>query len=87
MTIHVSLPKELENRVHQHVESGMYGSASEVVREALRKFFHENEALSASEIAWVKGEIKERLLQAQSDSSSFVDGDDFFEDRIRKLSD
>ncbi|MEX0958164.1 MAG: type II toxin-antitoxin system ParD family antitoxin [Burkholderiales bacterium] len=36
MTINVSLPTELEARVRQRVESGMYGSASEVIREALR---------------------------------------------------
>ena len=39
MTLHVSLPKELEALVHLEVQTGMYGSASEVVREALRGFF------------------------------------------------
>jgi antitoxin ParD1/3/4 len=38
MTLNVSLPKELEARVREHVASGMYGSASEVIREALRLF-------------------------------------------------
>jgi antitoxin ParD1/3/4 len=38
MSLNVSLPKELEARVRQHVESGLYGSASEVIREALRLF-------------------------------------------------
>ena len=38
MTMNVSLPPELETRVRQRVESGMYGSASEVIREALRLF-------------------------------------------------
>lgn len=41
MTIHVSLPEELEKMVHSQVESGLYGSASEVVRDALRKMFGE----------------------------------------------
>ncbi|MDP2228906.1 MAG: type II toxin-antitoxin system ParD family antitoxin [Moraxellaceae bacterium] len=36
MSLNISLPPELENRVRQRVESGLYGSASEVVREALR---------------------------------------------------
>lgn len=36
MSINISLPPELERRVRQRVESGLYGSASEVVREALR---------------------------------------------------
>ncbi len=39
MGIHVSLPDELELKIHQKVSTGMYGSASEVVREALRNFF------------------------------------------------
>ena len=38
MSMNVSLPPELETRVRQRVESGMYGSASEVIREALRLF-------------------------------------------------
>lgn len=38
MSLNVSLPPELEARVRQRVETGMYGSASEVIREALRLF-------------------------------------------------
>ncbi|MDP2416605.1 MAG: type II toxin-antitoxin system ParD family antitoxin [Hydrogenophaga sp.] len=38
MTINISLPAEMEARVREHVASGLYGSASEVVREALRLF-------------------------------------------------
>ena len=38
MSLNVSLPPEIENRVRCHVESGLYGSASEVIREALRLF-------------------------------------------------
>ena len=34
--MNVSLTPQLENFVRQKVESGLYGSASEVVREALR---------------------------------------------------
>ena len=36
MTLNVSLPKALEDRVREQVASGRYGSASEVIREALR---------------------------------------------------
>ena len=38
MSLNVSLPPELERRVRQHVDSGRYSSASEVIREALRLF-------------------------------------------------
>ena len=47
MSLNVSLPPELESRVRGHVESGLYGSASEVVREALRLF----EAYQQSRVA------------------------------------
>ncbi len=42
MGIHVSLPNEMEEMVHAKVQTGMYGSASEVVRSALRAFFAED---------------------------------------------
>ena len=42
--MNVSLTEELEQRVEDRVRSGMYGSASEVVREALRLFFRYDEA-------------------------------------------
>lgn len=38
MSLNISLPPELENRVRQHVESGLYSSAREVIRGALRLF-------------------------------------------------
>ena len=39
MAINVSLPKELEELVRDKVKSGLYGTASEVVRDALRQTF------------------------------------------------
>ena len=38
-TLNVSLPAELARRVREQVETGLYASASEVVREALRHHF------------------------------------------------
>ena len=55
MTLHVSLPDELENLVHQEVAKGMYGSASEVVREALRRFFRTSQDnLTADEVRMIR---------------------------------
>lgn len=48
MSLNISLPAELENRVRDHVASGMYGSASEVIREALRLFEAYQTAQAAS---------------------------------------
>lgn len=39
--MNVSLTPELEKIINQKVKSGMYGSASEVVRESLRRMFKE----------------------------------------------
>jgi len=51
MSMNVSLPPELENRVRQHVESGLYSSASEVIREALRLFEAYQSVQSANLVA------------------------------------
>ena len=56
MALHVSLPKELELRVRAHVESGLYGSASEVIREALR-LFEAYHSVQQSSLAALKADI------------------------------
>jgi antitoxin ParD1/3/4 len=42
--MNVSLTEELERRVEERVRSGLYTSASELIREALRLFFQFDEA-------------------------------------------
>jgi antitoxin ParD1/3/4 len=56
MSLNVSLPPELENRVRKHVESGLYSSASEVIREALR-LFEAYQTIQAATLANLKGDI------------------------------
>jgi antitoxin ParD1/3/4 len=56
MSLNVSLPPELENRVRQHVESGLYSSASEVIREALR-LFEAYHGVQAANLASLKADI------------------------------
>jgi antitoxin ParD1/3/4 len=41
--MNISLTPELERRISQRVESGLYTTASEVVREALRLLFAEDQ--------------------------------------------
>lgn len=60
MSLNVSLPVELENRVREHVASGMYGSASEVIREALR-LFEAYQAVQASSLAALKADLAQGL--------------------------
>jgi antitoxin ParD1/3/4 len=56
MSLNVSLPPELESRVRRHVESGLYGSASEVIREALR-LFEAYQNVKAANLAALKADI------------------------------
>lgn len=56
MSLNVSLPPELENRVRQHVESGLYSSASEVIREALR-LFEAYQGFQAANLAALRADI------------------------------
>jgi antitoxin ParD1/3/4 len=58
--MNVSLTPELEKLVSQKVESGMYNSASEVVREALRLLEGQDQA-RAAQLAAFNGELAERL--------------------------
>lgn len=65
MTLNVSLPAELEARVREHVASGLYGSASEVIREALR-LFEAYQTVQQSSIAALKADINKGIADAQS---------------------
>ena len=56
MALNVSLPMELEARVRQHVASGMCGSASEVIREALR-LFEAYQSVQQSSLVALKSDI------------------------------
>jgi len=60
MSMNVSLPPELEARVRQRVETGMYGSASEVIREALR-LFEAYEQVRAAKLESLRADIARGL--------------------------
>lgn len=72
MSLNVSLPIELENRVREHVASGMYGSASEVIREALR-LFEAYQAVQASSLAALKSDVVQGMEDVQAGRVSAVD--------------
>ena len=54
--MNISLTPELENMIQEKVRTGMYHSASEVVRDALR-LFQEREQLYAIRLAELRKEI------------------------------
>jgi antitoxin ParD1/3/4 len=58
--MNVSLTTEMEQWVQQKVGSGLYSSASEVVREALRAL-HANETRKSSKLANLRDAIQEGI--------------------------
>ena len=75
--MNVSLGKQLEELVEQQVKTGIYQNHSEVVRDALRHMFLQDdsddtellaerlrEALNSRRKAYVRGEFRKRAAQA-----------------------
>jgi len=60
MTMNINLTPELENLVRQKVSSGLYNSASEVVREALR-LMEAQDQLRAVKLERLRQDIREGL--------------------------
>jgi len=72
MSMNVSLPPELEARVRQRVESGMYGSASEVIREALR-LFEAYEQVKTAKLDVLRQDIAKGLNDVKNGHTKEVD--------------
>lgn len=69
--MNISLPKELENYVQQKVNSGMYTSASEVIRESLRTMLiYEN--IKIQQLTKLNDEIEAGIKQA--DNNKIISG-------------
>lgn len=58
--MHVSLTPELETIVKSHVESGLYNSSSEVVREALRLWYEQKQYKNKMEALRITLELSEK---------------------------
>jgi antitoxin ParD1/3/4 len=75
--MNISLTPELERRIAEKVESGLYTTASEVVREALRLLFSDtDEPYRHSMKAWLRAEIEEGL--AEIERGEWIDGDEAY---------
>jgi len=74
--MNVSLTQELEQLVREKVESGLYYSASEVIREGLRLLRDRDEFKKLR-----SKEIRDRIARGidQLDRGEGVDGEEFFE--------
>ena len=73
--MNVSLTTQLEKLVQQKVSSGLYNSASEVVREALR-LLEERDMLKELKLQALKKDIASGLEQA--DNGEFIDSEKVF---------
>jgi len=62
--MNVSLTPQLEALVHRKVESGLYGSASEVMREALR-LLEERDRLRSMRLEELRAEIQQGLSSGE----------------------
>jgi antitoxin ParD1/3/4 len=80
--MNVSLTPELERRIAEKVESGLYTSASEVVRESLRLLF-EAEELRERRRARLQDDIL--LGLAQLDRGEGIAGEHVFADLAAQL--
>ncbi len=60
MTMNVNLTPQLEEMVRQKVASGLYTSASEVVREALR-LMEEQDRMRAAKLEQLRQDIRDGL--------------------------
>jgi len=72
MSLNVSLPAELEYRVREHVASGLYGSASEVIREALR-LFEAYQAVQAASLATLRADVAQGMADAEAGRVAAID--------------
>jgi antitoxin ParD1/3/4 len=72
MALNVSLPKELEARVREHVASGLYSSASEVIREALR-LFETYQSVQQTRLAALRADIDQGFADVEAGRVSPVD--------------
>ena len=80
--MNVSLTPELERLIEERVKSGLYGSASEVVRDGLRLLVERDQA-HAARLGELRGKIAEGMDAARR--GDVVDGDDVFSE-IKKRS-
>jgi antitoxin ParD1/3/4 len=81
-SLNVSLTPELEQFVQSRVASGLYQTASEVIREGLR-LLEERERARETALEELRAKIRRGIGQA--DRGELLDGDAVFE-KIRELS-
>lgn len=75
--MNISLTPELERRIAEKVDSGLYTTASEVVREALRLLFSDEASRRQQRTkAWLDAEIHAGLDEL--DRGEWMEGDEAY---------
>ena len=82
--MNVSLTPELERRISEKVESGLYNTAREVVRAGLRLLFEADEARE-QQLARFRADIE--IGWEQAERGELIDGETFrreFDERLKR---
>jgi antitoxin ParD1/3/4 len=91
--MNVSLTPELEELINQKVKSGMYNSASEVIREGLRRMFKEDAIrpqiteIQRLQMDELQREVMKGVEQIRNGEGTVVEPeklDEFFDDIINR---
>jgi antitoxin ParD1/3/4 len=61
----VTLPREMARVIHERVDSGDYGSVSEVIRDAMRAWFQRERRLAVLDAALARGIAELDATQGQ----------------------
>ncbi len=83
MTMHVSLTPQLEEIIKRKVESGMYHSSSEVVREAIR-LLEERDRIQEMKLEALRHEIQLGLDSGEARPVDFEDVKKRGRERLRQ---
>ncbi len=80
--MNISLTSEMEKWVHGKVGSGLYTSASEVVREAIRAL-HEKETRDRTKLASLRDAVQSGILSA--DQGQLADWDEQVTKEVKEM--
>ena len=79
--MNITLGKEFENRSAEKVESGLYNSASEVIRESLRMMF-EKDVLKNQQLVLLQKQVSMGFAQLESGQHSDENIMDLFDQSL-----
>lgn len=84
-TINVSLPKGLNDLAKAQVKAGLYSSVSEVIRDALRRLFGDNQQITVN--GFTK-EFEDKVLEASRsprDNDVVIETDEDLENLFKQM--